>query len=103
MPFEWFSVLSGQFGQTAALVVAVLYGGYKFRRIKSILGGAVAAVGTVATFGALVVGAIVLGTATGWVSIDLGQAMRDLSAAGGAAWDVIGRQLFEWLAQEVMG
>ena len=103
MPFEWFSVLSGQFGQAAALVVAVVYGGYKFRRIKAILGGMVAAIGTVATIGAVVVGALILGMATGWISIDLGQMISDLSAGAGTAWDVAGRQLFDWIATEVSG
>jgi|GEM_PF-3145892 len=103
MVLEWFSVLAGEFGQAAALVVAVLYGGYKFRRIKTIIGGIVGAIGTFATIGAVVIGAIVLGSATGWVSVDLGQAVSDLSSGAGTAWDVAGRQLFEWVTQEVMG
>ena len=100
--FDWFSTLVAQFGKEVALVVAVLYGGYKFRRIKSIIGGLVAAVGTVATFGALTVGALVLGMATGWVSVDVGQMLGDIVSGAGTAWDVIGEDAVDWLSTEVL-
>ena len=100
--FDWFSALVAQFGKEVALVVAVLYGGYKFRRIKSIIGGLVAAVGTVATFGALTVGALVLGMATGWVSVDVGQMLGDIVSGAGTAWDIIGEDAVDWISTEVL-
>ena len=102
MLFEWFDVLNGQFGRSAALVVAVLYGGLKFRRISALLSGIVGAIGTAATIGAVVVGALVLGMATGWVSIDLGQMLSDLWNGGTALWDSTGKHVFEWIRQEAL-
>jgi hypothetical protein len=100
--FDWFSALVAEFGKEVALVTAVVYGGYKFRRIKSIIGGLVAAVGTVATFGALVVGALVLGMATGWISIDVGQMIGDIVSGAGTAWDVAGEDAVNWVTTEVL-
>ncbi|KOX92826.1 hypothetical protein AMS69_10230 [Haloarcula rubripromontorii] len=100
--FEWFSVLVGEFGKEVALVTAVVYGGYKFRRIQSILGGVVGAIGTAATFGALTVGALVLGMATGWISVDAGQMLGDIVSGAGTAWDIIGQDAVEWLTTEVL-
>jgi len=101
--FEWFDVLVGQFGEVVGVVIAVLYGGYKFHRVKTIIGGMVAAIGTAATFGALVVAALVVGSVTGWVSVDLGQAINDLSSGAGTAWDTVGQPAIDWLTSEVMG
>ncbi|NHN63831.1 hypothetical protein G9463_11050 [Haloarcula sp. JP-Z28] len=100
--FDWFGALVAEFGKEVALVTAVVYGGYKFRRIKSIIGGLVAAVGTVATFGALTVGALVLGMATGWISVDVGQMIGDIVAGAGTAWDVAGKGAVDWLTTEVL-
>lgn len=101
--FDWFSALVAEFGKEVALVVAVLYGGYKFRRIQKVLGALVAAVGTVATFGALTVGALVLGMATGWISVDVGQMLGDIVSGAGTAWDVAGKGAVDWITTEVLG
>ncbi|GGK64531.1 hypothetical protein [Haloarcula sebkhae] len=101
--FDWFSALVAEFGKEVALVVAVLYGGYKFRRIQSLIGGVVAAVGTAATFLALIVGALVLGMATGWISVDVGQMIGDIVAGAGTAWDVAGEDALDWVTTEVLG
>jgi hypothetical protein len=101
MAFEWFGALVAQFGREVALVIAVLYGGYKFRRIKSILGGLVAAIGTAATVGALVIGALVLGMAGGWIAIDVGQIVGDVTTGAGTVWDVAGKRVVDWVSQEV--
>ncbi|WP_018259351.1 hypothetical protein [Halomicrobium katesii] len=102
MQFEWFSILTGEIGRSAALVVAVVYGGLKFRRISALLSGIVGAIGTAATIGAVVIGALVLGMATGWVSIDLGQMLSDLWTGGTALWDTAGKHVFEWVSKEVI-
>lgn len=60
------------------------------------------AIGTAATIGAVVIGALVLGMATGWVSIDLGQMISDLWNGGTALWDSAGKHVFEWITQEVL-
>lgn len=100
--FDWFSALVAEFGKEVALVTAVVYGGYKFRRIRSVVGGLVAAVGTVATFWALIVGALVLGMATGWISIDVGQMIGDIVSGAGTAWDVAGEDAVNWVTTEVL-
>jgi len=100
--FGWFGALVAEFGREVALVVAVLYGGYKFRRIQSLIGGLVAVIGTAATFGALVVGTLVLGMASGWIAVDVGQMIGDLASGAGTVWDTVGKAAVDWVTTEVM-
>ena len=100
--FEWFAALAGQFGQEVAMVVAVLYGGYKFKRIKTILASLVGSIGFVATMGGVVVGAVVLASAMGWVQLNPGQMLSDVVGGAGAVWDIVGKPLTDWMTSEVL-
>lgn len=97
MAFEWFSALVSQFGKEVAMAIAVLYGGYKFHRIKSIFGTAVSSVGFAATVGAIVVGAVVLASTLGWVALDPGKMLSDITSGAGAIWDIIGKPATDML------
>lgn len=89
MAFEWFGTLVAEFGKEVAMTVAVVYGGYKFHRLKSILGAAVSSIGFAATVGAIVLGAVVLASTLGWVALDPAKMFSDLTGGAGALWNLL--------------
>ena len=89
MAFEWFGALVAQFGKEVAMAIAVLYGGYKFHRIKSILGAVVSSIGFAATVGAMVVGGVVLASTLGWVSLAPAKMLSDVTGGAGTLWEVV--------------
>lgn len=87
MVFEWFGIVMSEFGREAAMVVALLYGGYKYHRIKSILGSAIGSIGFAATMGVVVLGAVVVASVLDWVALNPGQMFGDLVGGAGVLWE----------------
>jgi hypothetical protein len=95
---DWFGVLVGEFGKEVAAVLGLLYGTYKFKRVKSFAGTIVDGIGFAATTGAVIVGSVFMGSSLGWVSIDVGQAVSDIIGGGQAVWSLIGDHVLDALA-----
>jgi hypothetical protein len=44
----------------------------------------------------VVVGAVVLASVVGWISVNPGQMLGDIAGGAGAVWDLVGKGLVDW-------
>ncbi|SHG78607.1 hypothetical protein [Halobaculum gomorrense] len=96
-----FGTLGQYLGPEALALAGIAYGVYKFRRLRSLLGGAVAIAGTA---GSLAIGSLVtigVGILLGWWDPNLAQIAGDVTGAGGAAWDVLTGPVWSFVEEYV--